>query len=219
MLTIHYRNDIIHIHVTEQGNLVFHILRQFPFRTAEQDIRLDADFAQFHDRMLSRLCFQFTGGADIGYQGDVNVERIACAPVEPELADSLQKGKRLYVANSTANLDDGNIGALGVLDDLVLHLVGNVGNNLYRTSEIISPPFFVDNGKINLARGKVALFGETGIGKTLVMSQVQVCFGAVVGHEDFSVLKGRHGAGVDIDVRIQFLQRNPQPARLQQCAQ
>ena len=37
------------------------------------------------------------------------------------------------------------------------------------------------------------------------MSQVQVGFGAIVCHEYFSVLDRVHGAGVNVDVGVEFL--------------
>ena len=36
------------------------------------------------------------------------------------------------------------------------------------------------------------------------MAQVEVRFGAVIGHIDFSVLKRAHGAGIDIDIGIEL---------------
>ena len=38
------------------------------------------------------------------------------------------------------------------------------------------------------------------------MSEVQVRLGAVFGHEDFTVLKRTHGAGINVDIRIEFEQ-------------
>ena len=37
------------------------------------------------------------------------------------------------------------------------------------------------------------------------MAQVEVGLGAVAGHEDLAVLVRRHRAGVDVQVRVEFL--------------
>lgn len=58
---------------------------------------------------------------------------------------------------------------------------------------------------IDFSGGDVGVFGQAFIDEPLVMSQIQICFRAVIGDEDFSVLNGVHGAGVDVDVRIEFL--------------
>jgi hypothetical protein len=39
----------------------------------------------------------------------------------------------------------------------------------------------------------------------LVMSEIQVGLRAVFGHEHFAVLKRAHSAGIDVEVRIAFL--------------
>ncbi len=44
----------------------------------------------------------------------------------------------------------------------------------------------------------------------LVVSEVQVGLGAVVQHEDLAVLERVHRAGVDVDVRVELLDRDLQ---------
>jgi hypothetical protein len=215
MFAVHHRDDVLHVHVAEQGDLVLHLLGDLPLGAAEQDVRLDADLAQFHDRMLGRLGLQLASRADVGHQGDVDVEGVAGSPVEAELADGLQEGERLDVTHGSAHFDDGHIGALGILDDLALHLVGDVRDYLHRAAQVIPSALLVDDGKVHLAGGEVALLGEAGIGETLVMPQVQVGFGAIVGDEDLPMLERRHGSRVNVNVGVQLLQRNPQTTRFQ----
>ena len=50
------------------------------------------------------------------------------------------------------------------------------------------------------------------------MAQIEVGLGAVVCDVDFAVLKGAHGAGVDVEVRIKLGECNLQPALFQQGA-
>ena len=54
--------------------------------------------------------------------------------------------------------------------------------------------------------------------KTLVVAEVEVGFGAVIGDENFAVLEGRHGAGVDVEIRIKLDQVDLEAAALQQTA-
>ena len=42
------------------------------------------------------------------------------------------------------------------------------------------------------------------VGEALVVAEVEVGLGAVVGHEHFAVLERRHRAGIDVDVRIEL---------------
>ena len=47
------------------------------------------------------------------------------------------------------------------------------------------------------------------------MSEIEVGFRAVLRHENFPVLIGAHGAGIDVDIRVEFLRGDLQPARFQ----
>ena len=42
------------------------------------------------------------------------------------------------------------------------------------------------------------------VGEALVVAEVEVGLGAVVGDEHFAVLERRHRAGIDVDVRVEL---------------
>jgi hypothetical protein len=50
------------------------------------------------------------------------------------------------------------------------------------------------------------------------VAEVEVGFGAVLGDEDLAVLVRRHRAGVDVEVRVEFLDGDAEAARLQHAA-
>ena len=60
---------------------------------------------------------------------------------------------------------------------------------------------------------------EIGIEKALVVTDVEIGFGAVLGDEDLAVLERVHGAGIDVQVRVQLLHVDPQAAQLEQPAE
>ena len=51
------------------------------------------------------------------------------------------------------------------------------------------------------------------------MAEIQVGLGTVVGDEHLAVLEGRHGAGVDVDVRVQLEMSNLETTRFEDCSQ
>ena len=51
------------------------------------------------------------------------------------------------------------------------------------------------------------------------MPDVEVGLGAVVGDEHLAVLERVHRAGVDVEVRVELLHRDPQPARAEQATE
>ncbi len=103
--------------------------------------------------------------------------------------------------------------------DAVLNLVGDMRNDLDSLAQIIAAPFLVQNGLIDLAAGQVVHAGELDVGEALVMAQIQIGFRAVIQHVNLAVLIGVHGAGIDVEVGVEFLQRDLKPAVLQQGAQ
>ena len=54
---------------------------------------------------------------------------------------------------------------------------------------------------------------ERGVGEALVVAEVEVGFGAVVGDEDLAVLEGRHGPGIDVEVGVELHQIDREAAR------
>ena len=52
--------------------------------------------------------------------------------------------------------------------------------------------------------------------ETLIVAQVKVGFGAVIGDEDFAMLKRAHRSGINVQVRVQFQKRDLQSPRLKQ---
>jgi len=77
--------------------------------------------------MLGRFCFEFTCGADVRHQRDVNIEGVAVAAVKAELTDCLQKRQGFNVTNGSADFDNGYVCTFGVFKNLALDLVGDVG--------------------------------------------------------------------------------------------
>ena len=71
-----------------------------------------------------------------------------------------------------------------------------MGYYLNGLTQIIAPPLFCYDGVVNRAGGEVAVPIRNGTGKPLVVSKVEICFGAIFGNVDLTVFKGTHGAGV-----------------------
>ena len=100
-----------------------------------------------------------------------------------------------------------------------LDLVGDVRDDLHRLAQEFSAPLLRDHRRVHLARGDVRPAVQVAVQEPLVVAQVQVGFGAVLGDEDLAVLERVHRAGVDVEVRVQLLHGHPQPARRQQPPQ
>ncbi len=142
------------------------------------------------------------------------------ADVDRELADRLQERQRLDVAHRAADLGDHevDIARLGHQLDPLLDLVGDVRHDLHGGAEVVAAALAPDHGVVDAAGGDVRGAVGVRVGEPLVVTEVEVGLGAVLGDEHLAVLVRRHRPRVDVDVRIELLQLDAQPARDQQPA-
>ena len=96
----------------EERDLVADLAVEAAFGAADQRVRLDPDPAQLVDRVLGRLGLQFPGVADVGHQGEVDEHAAFRPQVRVELADRLEEGQRLDVADRAADLGDHEVDRL-----------------------------------------------------------------------------------------------------------
>ena len=93
------------------------------------------------------------------------------------------------------------------------------GNDLHRLAEIIAAPFLGQDRLVNLAGGEVVLAGQLARGEALVVAEIEIGLRAVLQHIDFAVLIRAHRARIDIEIGIELLQYDFQPAMFQECAE
>ena len=148
----------------------------------------------------------------------MDVKNVLASEIESELTDGFKKREAFDIPNGAAHLDQGHIHIFRCLQHFGFDFVGNVRNDLNRAAQKISPAFFLNDGVVNLAGGKVVQAGQLGMGEALVVTEVQVGFRPVLRDKNFAVLEWAHGAGIHIDVRVQFRHADFQPPAFQQSA-
>ena len=108
--------------------------------------------------------------------------------VVAELADRLEERQALDVADRAADLAQHEVEALVAVADEVLDRVGDVRDHLDGGAEIVAAPLLGDDVLIDAAGGDVVLPRRRAAGEALVVAEVEVGLGAVVGDEDLAVL-------------------------------
>src|SRR5579863_2439878 len=131
--------------------------------------------------MLGRLGFQFARGLDERQQRDVDEKTLLLAELIAQLADRFQKRQAFDIANGAADLTNAEILILQIGANKFLDCVRDVGDYLYGGAEIIAVPFLGDYGRIDFAGGNVIALARGNAGKTLVMAEIEIGLGAVVG--------------------------------------
>src|SRR5437870_8988226 len=205
-------------HIAEERDLFLHLLRNRPLAAAEENVRLNADLAQLLDRVLRRLGLQLLARLDVGHERQMHVDRIAAADFLSELAYRFEKWQRLDITDGSADLDDDHVNVVADITNAFLDFVGDVRNHLDRLAEVVAAALFFDHSQIDSARGPVVFTRGAHRREALVVAEIEVRLGAVVSDEHLAMLKWRHRAGIDVDVRIELLESDPEPSGLEQSA-
>ena len=207
------------IHVAEQGDLVFDLLRHGLIAAANQNVRLDSDLHQLPYGVLGRLGLQLAGDRYVGQQGEVYEQGVISADLLAELSNGLQERQRFDVTHRAADLSNDNVVLGAEASDSALDFVCDVRNDLNGAAEVFTAPFLRNHIQVHPSRCDVVHLGERPIDEPLVMTEVQVGLRAVVRHVDLAVLERRHCAGINVDVGVELLNRDAQPSLDEQASQ
>ena len=77
-----------------------------------------------------------------------------------------------------------------------------MGDHLYGLAEIFAPALLVQHIPVHLAGGQVGEPIQVFIDESLIVSEVEVGFRAVLGDEYLAMLVRAHRPGVYIDIRV-----------------
>jgi len=208
------------IHVAHQRDLALDSVGDVHAGPADDRVRLDAHLTQRRHRVLRRLGLQLSRGSDVGHQRHVQEEHVLPAHIAADLAGGLEEGQRFDIADGATDLVDHHVHLTGGhREHLVLDLVGDVRDHLHGVTEKVAAALLGDHRGVHLARGHIGIGVEVDVEEALVVADVEVGLGAVLGDEDLTVLERVHRARIDVQVRIQLLHRDPQPACHQQAPQ
>ncbi len=141
-----------------------------------------------------------------------------------QLADRLEERQALDVAHRAADLDQqeidvGAVLRLGLGQDEFLDLVGDVGDHLDRGAQIVAAALLLQNGLVDAPGGDVVALGGRHAGKTLIVTEVEIGLGPVVGHEHLAMLVGAHRPRIDIEVGVELSQADLVATSLQERAE
>src|SRR5207248_4604162 len=129
---------------------------------------------------------------------------VVTAKLEADLPDRLEEGQRLDVAHRAADLDDRDVGLARAALDERLDLVGDVRDDLDRAAEIVAAALLLDHRLVDLAGGEVVPAAHLRALEALVVPEIEVRLGAVLGHEHLAVLERAHRPRIDVDIRVQL---------------
>ena len=133
-----------------------------------------------------------------------------------DLADRLEEGQALDVADRAADLDQDEVVALIAGEDEFLDRVGDVRDDLDRRAEIVAAALLGQDVHVDAAGGDVVALVAGPAGEALVMAEIEIGLGAVIGDEDLAMLIRAHRARIDIEIGVELAQADRVAARLQE---
>ena len=206
---VHTVDHAFGIHVAHQGDLVLDGLVQRAVGTKHQRVRGDAQLTQHHDGVLGRLGLELMGGGNVRYQGDVHEHAVLGAQIAADLTRGLQERLGFDVADGATDFGDDHVDVIGRLRTHAgLDFVGDVRDDLHALSKVFAGAFLAQHFLVDLAGGDVRLLAQIHVKETLIVADVEIGFGAVLGDIDFTMLERIHSARINVDVRIELLLQN-----------
>ena len=213
------RDDGLRGHVGEQRDLAPVAVLQRPVDAAQDDVGLNADLAQLLDRVLRRLGLHLARGGDVRHEREMDVADVFAAERDAHLPDCFEKRQRLDVADRAADFDHGDLGIAGAIDDPRLDFVGDVRDHLHGAAEVVAASLLADHALVDLAGREVVALAHLHVDKALVVAEIEVGLGAVLGDEHLAVLERTHRSRIDVDVRVELEIGDADVAGGQYCGQ
>ena len=148
----------------------------------------------------------------------MNDHTIVCTQFPPHLPQGFEIGQGFNVADGSAEFRDDNIVLIGLSQQLrpPLDFVGNVRHNLDGFAQIRAFSLLIDDRLVDFTRRHAIRNGSWNTQKAFIMSQIKVSFRAIVGHETLTVFVGIERAGVNVEIRVEFLNRDRKATRLEE---
>src|SRR6266850_114621 len=165
--------------------------------------------------MLCRLGLDLTRALDVRHERQVDVAGVVRAELKTHLPHRLEERQRLDVPDRASDLDDRHLRFASAARDERLDLVGDVRDDLHGAAEVIAAALFPYYRIVDLAGGEVVVPVHPGRLKTLVVPQIEVGLGTVLGDEHLPVLEGAHRAGIDVDIRVELEEGDFDAARFE----
>ena len=206
--------------VAEAGDLALEVVGQRLFAAADDHVGLDAAAAQLGDRVLGRLGLLLARRTDERHERDVDVADVVAPDEVAELPDRFEEREDLDVADRAADLGDHDVDVVaGDPLDAALDLVGDVRDDLHGLAEVVAAAFGGEDGLVDRPGGGVRVPRQALVDEALVVPEIEIGLAPVVGDEHLAVFERVHRARVDVDVGVELLEGDPQPAELEQPAE
>ena len=187
--------------------------------TQHKTVGLDTQALQLLYRVLCGLCFKLARSREIRNVCKVHAHR-SVAKLPFELTDSFKKGQALDIPHCTANFGNHIIEFLlcAATFHLALYLVGDMRNNLNGLAKIVAATLLLNNLTVYSTSGKSVPTSGLDIGKTLIVTEVEVGLVTIDSYITLPVLLRVKRTRRNVYIGVEFLDCNLVASCLQKLA-
>ena len=156
----------------------------------------------------------------VRHQSNVHIDCVLASHLKAHLPDGFDEWLALDVSDGTSDLGDDDIsgGLFSYIVDEFFYLIRDMGYRLDSGAQITTLALAVYDIGIDLTGRQVREPVEVLIDEPFVMTQIQICLSTVLGDIDLAVLIRAHGSRIHVDIWIEFLGCDRQPARFQKSS-
>jgi len=144
----------------------------------------------------------------------MNVDRVAARQVIAELTDRLEVRQAFDIADRATDLAQDEVEFIVAIANEIFDGIGDVRNNLDGRAEIIAATLLSENFLIDATGRNIVLARRRAASETLVVTEVEIGLGTIIGDENLAMLIGLHRTGVDVQIRVELAQPHFVSARL-----
>ena len=220
MFHVEWFDNSLRCNITELSQFILDSLTSRLFCTNNQHIWLDTQTTQFLNRVLRWFCLHFTSSLQIRKKRCVDIHNVVRTNISLHLTKCFKEWETFNIPNRTTNFSDNDIwiSRCRCTLNLVFQSICDMRNHLNSRTKILPFTFLTQNFAVNLTSSHVRVFIKIDINKTFVVTKVKVSFSTIISNINFTVLVRTHCPWVNIDVRIEFLNRNLKTTILKQTS-
>ena len=216
----------VDVDVAHQGDLVLQRFGHVAVAAQDQRVGRDADAAQRGDRVLGGFGLQLARRRQNRAPASTCRKKQFSRPTSWRTCRAASRNGSDSMSPTVPPISvitmsgrSPSASGLGHRQDPALDLIGDVRDDLDGVAEVLAAALLRDHRRIHLPGSHIRRSGQVAVEETLVVPDVEVGFGAVLGDEYLAVLERVHGARIDVEVRVQLLHRDLQTAGGQQLAE
>ena len=157
--------------------------------------------------MLGRFCFSFSCGGNVWYVCEVEDDGVF-GILECELSDCFKEWETFDVSYSASNFcyDEMKLRILSACSEhACFYCVGNVWHYLDCFYMLVAMSFAINHVLVYSSCCEAVVSCGLYIGKSFVVSEVEVALISIVCYIALAMLVGVQGAGIDIYIWVKFL--------------